>query len=146
MCMEVCRRYRCSICPFLPQLLWAHSTSCVEIHDNSSFSDVDTAAKIMRWVHLYKFLVSFLDANSSLAVSHRKTCVSLVFRLRTVPADASMTIKFSWSVMVIRKLSADLICPWYHGITKYISSIYEPNYHDVELTPWHWSTLYTSWR
>ena len=54
---------------------------------------------------------------------------------RTVPADASMTIKFAWSVMVIHKLSADLICPWYHSISKHVSSIYEPNYHAVQLTP-----------
>ena len=31
------------------------------MHNNAAHSDVDTAAKIIRWVHLYNIIASFLD-------------------------------------------------------------------------------------
>ena len=93
---------------------------------------------------IYIILLHRFLTQVSPAVSHRKPCVSLVFRLRTVPADASMTIKFaSQSVIVIHCISLALIS-FVPGITKHISSIYEPNYHAVQLTPCQWSTMYTS--
>ena len=62
------------------------------MHINAAHSDVDTAAKIIRLVYLYKILALFLDTNVSSVVAHGKTCVNLVFRLRIVAADASMII------------------------------------------------------